>query len=131
MDNYSIQEFEEFEGLLGAGFEEKDEEEDNIEDDPSFRPVNGATLQIADVMYEMERRNIKTTGFQDTDRDCLQKVFDEEFAKNLETAKAQRREAKRRAAQQAGMMKRRMIMEKTLQEEQDELAKKHQSNPNQ
>lgn len=126
MDNLSIQEFEEFEGLKGTGFEEKDDEEDNLEDDPSFRPVNVGTLQIADVMYEMERRNIKTTGFQDTDRDILQKIFDDEFQKNLETAKAQRREQKRRAAQQAGMMKRRMIMEKTIQEEQDELARNHQ-----
>jgi hypothetical protein len=126
MDNFAIEEFEEFEGLQGAGFEENDDEEDNLEDDPTFRPVNVSTLQIADVMYEMERRSMKTSGFQDTDREALQKVFDDEFQKNLESAKALRREQKRRAAQQAGMMKRRMIMEKTIQEEQDELAKNHQ-----
>lgn len=74
----------------------------------------------------MEKRHLKTTGFPDTDRDILQKAFDEEFKRDLEDAKARRRELKRRAAQQAGMMKRRMIMERTLQEEQDELAKHHQ-----
>ncbi len=40
--------------------------------------------------------------------------------------KAKRREKQRKAAQQLGLQKRRMLMEKTLQEEQDELAKNHQ-----
>lgn len=69
---------------------------------------------------------MKTTGFQDTDREILQKVFNEEFQKDYEEAKARRREIKRRQAQQAGLMKRRMLMEKLLQEEQDEISRNHQ-----
>ena len=69
---------------------------------------------------------MKTTGFQDTDREMLQKAFDDEFHKEYEEAKARRREIKRRQAQQAGLMKRRMLMEKLLQEEQDEMTNNHQ-----
>jgi len=74
----------------------------------------------------MDKRNLKTTGFPDTDREILQKVFDEEFKNDLEHMRAQRREKQRKAAHQLGLQKRRMLMEKTLQEEQDELAKNHQ-----
>ena len=56
----------------------------------------------------------------------LQRAFDEEFKADLEEMKARRREKQRKAAQQLGLQKRRMLMEKTLQEEQDELAKNHQ-----
>ena len=69
---------------------------------------------------------MKTTGFPDTDREILQRAFDEEFKRDLEKAKAQRREVRRRAARQAGLQRRRMQMEKLLQEEQDELARNHQ-----
>ena len=74
----------------------------------------------------MDARGLKSTGFPDTDRDILQKAFDEEFKNDLEAARERKRESKRRAAQQAGLQKRRMLMEQTLQEEQDELAKNHQ-----
>lgn len=76
--------------------------------------------------FQMEHRGLKTTGFPDTDREILQKAFDEEFKNSLEEARAKRRENRRRAAQQAGLQKRRMLMERTLQEEQDELARNHQ-----
>lgn len=69
---------------------------------------------------------MKTTGFPDTDREMLQRVFDEEFKNDLEDMRARRREKQRKAAQQLGLQRRRMLMEKTLQEEQDELAKNHQ-----
>lgn len=74
----------------------------------------------------MGKRGLKSTGFPDTDREILQKAFDEEFKQDLENARAVRREVKRRAARQAGLQRRRMMMEKMLQEEQDELAKNHQ-----
>ena len=74
----------------------------------------------------MEKRGLKTTGFPDTDREMLQRAFDEEFKNDLEEMKARRREKLRKQAQQLGLQKRRMLMEKTLQEEQDELAKSHQ-----
>lgn len=74
----------------------------------------------------MEKRGIKTTGFPDTDRDLLQKEFDEEFKADLDNARAVKKEVKRRAARQAGLQRRRMQMEKTLQEEHDELSRHHQ-----
>jgi hypothetical protein len=73
----------------------------------------------------MDKRNLKSTGFPDTDREILQKAFEAEFQQDLENARALRREVKRRAARQAGLQKRRMNMEKLLQEEQNELAKNH------
>lgn len=69
---------------------------------------------------------MKTTGFQDTDRELLQKAFDEEFKNDLEQRRARRREQLRRDAQQRGLRQRRLDMEKSLQEEQDELARNHQ-----
>jgi hypothetical protein len=56
----------------------------------------------------------------------LQKAFDEEFRNNLEDMKAKKREKLKKQAQQLGLQKRRMLMEKTLQEEQDEIARNHQ-----
>ncbi len=70
---------------------------------------------------------MKTTGFPDTDREMLQRAFDEEFKNDLEEMKAKKREKLRKQAQQLGLQKRRMLMEKTLQEEQDELARNHQT----
>ena len=75
----------------------------------------------------MEKRNLKTTGFPDTDREILQRAFDEEFKQDLEDARARRREGRRRAARQAGLQRRRVLMERMLQEEQDELARDHQT----
>jgi hypothetical protein len=74
----------------------------------------------------MEKRQMKTTGFQDTDREILQKAFNEEFQRDFEEAKARRKELRRRQAQQAGLMKRRLHMESLLQEEFNELASNHQ-----
>ena len=99
---------------------------DEDDDDDNFRPINCATLSSADIYYELEKRNIKSTGFPDSDRDILQRSFDAEFKASLEELKIKRREAKRRAQLQAGLQKRRMLMEKTLQEEQDALVTNHQ-----
>lgn len=129
MDVNLMRDFEELEGMnvqeeenapIGGGAADADE------DDENFRPVNCATLSSADIFYELEKRNIKSTGFPDTDKDLLQKAFDAEFEADREDARARRKEAKRRAALQAGLQKRRMLMESTLQEEQDALALDHQ-----
>ena len=74
----------------------------------------------------MEKRNLKSTGFPDTDREILQRAFNEEFALKLDEERAKLKERRRRAAQQAGLQRRRMLMEQTLQEEQDALAINHQ-----
>ena len=121
MDISLLRDFEELEGLTEneVGNVQDANEED---DDPSFKPINAATLQAGDIRYELEKRGLTPTGFANTDADLLQKEFDKEFAANLEEARIKRREAKRRAALQAGLQKRREKMEATLQEEQDELA---------
>lgn len=75
---------------------------------------------------QLDKRGLKTTGFPDTDREILQKAFDEEFKQDLENARARRREGKRRAARQAGLQRRRLHMEQMLEEEEDEMAKNHQ-----
>lgn len=75
---------------------------------------------------QMEKRNLKSTGFPDTDREILQRAFNEEFSLKLDEERAKLKERRRRAAQQAGLQRRRMLMEQTLQEEQDALAANHQ-----
>lgn len=120
-----MREFEELEGLSDQVDDDVEEGEDGDDDDPSFRPTLAANLNNADVYYEMEKRGIKTTGFPDTDRDLLQKEFDAEFKADLDNARAVKKEVKRRAARQAGLQRRRMQMEKTLQEEHDELSRCH------
>lgn len=71
-------------------------------------------------------RGKRPTGFMVEDKATLQKLFDEEFINSQEERKAKRQEKLRKQAQQLGLQRRRMLMEKTLQEEQDELAKDHQ-----
>jgi len=114
-------EFDEFEGISNQTESEIIIEDDD--DDNNFKPVQASTLQANDVIYELEKRGVKSSGFVEQDKVELQKLFDEEFKADLEEAKARRRESKRRAALQAGIQKRRMLIEKTLQEEQDELSK--------
>lgn len=74
----------------------------------------------------MKKRNLKAKGFKDENLEILQKAFDDEFKRDYEEAKARRKELKRRTAQQAGLMRRRLLMEQMLQEEQDALASNHQ-----
>ena len=119
-----MKDFEELEGLQDQATEEVVIDDD--EDDGSFRPANAMTLTSADVYIEMDRRALKSSGFIDSDKEMLQKAFDEEFKRDLEDLKAKRREMKRRQAQQEGLQRRRLLMEKTLQEEQDELARNYQ-----
>ena len=124
-----MRDFEELEGMNQPEEEAKPgstENQEEDEDDENFRPINCTTLSSADIYYELDKRGIKSTGFPDTDREILQKAFDEEFQADLEDARARRKEAKRRAQLQAGLQKRRMLMEATLQEEQDALATNHQ-----
>ena len=69
---------------------------------------------------------MKSTGFPDTDREILQRAFNEEFSFKIDEERAKLKERRRRAAQQAGLQRRRMMMEQSLQEEQDALAENHQ-----
>jgi hypothetical protein len=125
MDMSLMRDFEELEGLhMDNAVDENAVADDD--DDEGFAPVDVQSLSSADLYYELDKRGIKSSGFQDSDRETLQKIFNEEFQANLEVEKARRKEAKRRAQLQAGLQKRRMLMETTLQEEQDSLATNHQ-----
>lgn len=75
----------------------------------------------------MDKRGLQTTGFQDSDREILQRAFDQDFKQDLEAARARRREAKRRSARQAGLQRRRMHMERLLQEEEEDMARNNQT----
>ena len=126
MQNPLIKEFESFEGL-GAEVVDPAVLENILDDDDSaFQPAQASSLSNGDMYYELEKRNLKSTGFPDTDREMLQRAFDTEFKADLEDMRAKRRERQKKAAQQAGLQKRRLLMEKSLEEEQVELAKDHQ-----
>lgn len=121
-----MSDWEEMEGLANQTIDDSMLADDKEEDDPSFRPALASNLNSSDIFYEMEKRQLKTTGFPDTDRELLQRAFDEEFKEDLENARARRRDIRRRAIQQANLKRRRQLMEQTLQEEQVELAKNYQ-----
>ncbi len=87
MDNNAIKDFEELEGLSDVTVIDI-ELDDTAGPDDDLKPPNASTLPIADVIYEMERRGLKGTGF-DSDREKLQEVFDQEFAQAQEAMKAQ------------------------------------------
>jgi hypothetical protein len=121
MDVKLMKDFEEMEGQMEVTSSTETVEGEE-EDDEEFRPAQASSMNSADIFYEMEKRGLKSTGFPDTDIEMLQNAFNDEFKRDLEAIRAQRAESKRRAAQQAGMARRRKIMQLTLQEEQDELA---------
>eukprot|EP01041_Mallomonas_annulata_P000738 gene738-1416_t len=128
MDNKLMRDFEELEGLGDP----TDEELANIgleeeEQDDSMRPHSVMTLNNSEIYAEMEQRNLKTTGFPDTDREMLQREFDKEFNKALDDARARRREGRQRAARQRDLQRRRVLMETMLQEEQNELVRDYQT----
>lgn len=123
MDTKLMTDFEELEGMVDQKEDHDSLVDDNDDDDANFKPQQASTLPSADIYFEMDKRGLKTTGFPDTDREILQKAFDEEFKQDMENARARRREGRRRAARQAGLQRRRMNMERMLQEEETEMAR--------
>ena len=63
---------------------------DDAAEDDMFRPAAASNLSNAEIYFEMEKRGLKTTGFPDTDRDILQKAFDQEFEQDLEQVRRRR-----------------------------------------
>ena len=140
MDAKLLKEYEDMEGLSGEGPDGESNDPDlasaagnslvdmgdDLDNDPSFKPIQASSLTALDIFYEMERRGLKSTGFPEIDKDILQRAFNEEFQAKAEEELAKIKERKRRQAQQAGLQRRRMQMEQTLQEEQDVLASSHQ-----
>jgi hypothetical protein len=89
MENKLMKEFAEFEGLTDQVIEIVDEV-DGDDDDPMLKPTSVSTLSRAEVEYEMQSRNLKLSGFPDTDREELQKAFDDEFKNKFEAIKMHR-----------------------------------------
>lgn len=121
-----MQEYEEFEGLRGVAVDISNIPIDEDDDAALGAPEDATKLMPSEVFSQLEKRGLKTSGFQDIDVDVLQRAFDEEFKNELEQRRAKRREQLRKDAQQRGLRQRRLDMERSLQEEQDELAKNHQ-----
>lgn len=120
-----MSDWEEMEGLANQAIDDSLLEIDDDNDD-TLKPINAASMSTADLYIEMEARKMVSTGFADSDREKLQIALNNEFQDKLEEKKAERRNIKRRQIQQANLKKRRQLMEQTLQEEQEELAKNHQ-----
>lgn len=120
-----MSDWEEMEGLANQAIDDSLLVVDD-DNDETLKPINAASMSSADLYIEMEARKMVSTGFADSDRDKLQIALNHEFEDKLEEKKAERRNIKRRQIQQANLKKRRQLMEKTLQDEQDELVKNHQ-----
>ena len=63
-------------------------------------------------------RGITPKGFEDEDAETLQKILNEDYERDLESKKQERKEARILAAKQAGLAKRRQKMDQQLHEEQ-------------
>lgn len=65
------------------------------------------------------------SGFRDQDVLTLQKILDEEFELEKESIIKHQREKREQAAKQAGLQKKRMLLERQLREEMSEIEKDH------
>lgn len=74
---------------------------------------------------KLENRNSRVSGFRDQDVLTLQKILDEEFELEKESLIKQQREKKEQAAKQAGLQRKRMMLERQLREEISEIEKEH------
>ncbi|CAM9472826.1 unnamed protein product, partial [Discosporangium mesarthrocarpum] len=86
---------------------------------------NANDFSNARLIEELETRKLRPTGFRDQDVLTLQKVLDEEFEVEKENLMKQQREKKEQAAKQAGLQRKRMMLERQLKEEKAEIEKDH------
>lgn len=75
---------------------------------------------------QLENRNSRVSGFRDQDVVTLQKILDAEFEVEKESIMKHQREKREQAAKQAGLQKKRMMLERQLREEISEIGKDHQ-----
>lgn len=68
-------------------------------------------------LIKLESRNARVSGFRDQDVLALQKILDDEFETEKESLIKQQREKTELAAKQAGLRKKRLLLEKQLKEE--------------
>jgi len=123
-----MKEFEELEGVGDTVIDgPTDSLADDDEIDESARPHDASQLSHADILLELEARGVAPKGFPDQDRILLQGKFEEDFKKSLEEQKKRKAESRNRALRQADLQRKRLLMEKMLQEEQEERLKDHQT----
>jgi len=114
--------FAEFEDLE----EGQDSQEQQIDDDDfEIEPMDASAMTVHDIRQELERRGmgLQIKGFHQEDSRTLQAEFDKEHESFVEAKRKERHEAKQLAFKQAGLQKRRMLMESQIQEEQFEIEK--------
>jgi len=86
--------------------------------DPDQMPAMDAfRLQTDELMQELEKRGVKPKGFFMDDAKTLQKFLDQEHQEYMEQLLQQREEQKEKLAAQAGMIRRKRLVEKQLKEE--------------
>ena len=109
--------FAEFEDL-----ESRDDSQEQHEDDDDFEiePMDASAMTVHDIRQELERRGmgLQIKGFHQEDSRTLQAEFDKDHDEYVATKRRERQEAKQLAFKQAGLQKRRMLMESQIQEEQ-------------
>ncbi|GMI05388.1 hypothetical protein TrVE_jg13644 [Triparma verrucosa] len=113
--------FSEFEDLE----ETSNSNVDMDDDDDTFLPPKkmASDMNSHELRSMLMERGITPKGFEDEDAETLQKILDEDYERDLESKKQERKEARILAAKQAGLAKRRQKMDQQLHEEQVELEK--------
>jgi hypothetical protein len=121
LDERMFSEFEDIQEDSDANKSTTDDLEDNYMPDRKI----AKEMNHNELMSQLKDRGAPIKGFEDEDAETLQKLLDVEYDEELETKRKERREAKALAAKQAGLQKRRMLMEGQIQEEQIEIEKDH------
>mmetsp|Transcript_2960 Transcript_2960/g.3128 ORF Transcript_2960/g.3128 Transcript_2960/m.3128 type:complete len:413 (+) Transcript_2960:140-1378(+) len=128
MDIKLMRDFEELEGVdEGVHEGPTDSFADDEEIDETLRPHDVSTLSHAEILQELEARNIAAKGFPEQDRVLLHSIFVEEFQQTLDENKKRKADSRNRALRQADLQRKRLQMEKMLQEEQEERVKDYQT----
>ena len=96
------------------------------EEEEEIKPMDAFQLTSDELMAELERKGIRAKGFQADDAKTLQAVYDSEHEDYVVRARKEAAEKRARAAKQAGLQRKRMLLEKQLREEQEECAKDSQ-----
>eukprot|EP00520_Triparma_pacifica_P010059 CAMPEP_0118652504 /NCGR_PEP_ID=MMETSP0785-20121206/11353_1 /TAXON_ID=91992 /ORGANISM="Bolidomonas pacifica, Strain CCMP 1866" /LENGTH=407 /DNA_ID=CAMNT_0006545025 /DNA_START=177 /DNA_END=1400 /DNA_ORIENTATION=+ len=113
--------FSEFEDLEATG----DNKDDMVDDDDDYLPPRklASEMNHNELMAQLKDRGAPIKGFEDEDAETLQKLLDAEYEEELEQKRIERKEARALAAKQAGLQKRRLLMETLIQEEVIEIEK--------
>ncbi|CAM9355293.1 unnamed protein product, partial [Hapterophycus canaliculatus] len=93
--------------------------------DTSLQAPNANDFSNARLIEELESRNSRVSGFRDQDVVTLQKILDAEFELEKESLIKHQREKREQAAKQAGLQRKRMMLERQLREEITEIQKNH------